>query len=358
LQAPTSVKLNDDEYHGICRVGVRIAVLAGDSTETNFHYLGDPVYTFTVDGRYNYGPIVADFNRDGQPEIAAFSEDGDGIYVTVDTTNTTPLFSVLAEKQTGNHFTVNPVASDVDVDGYPDVLIGGTDTVFAFNRELTLVTNFPLRVDDRFPESDIVSAVVSADIDGSSIPETIFPTDVGNMCSLGLEKTYGFPLSAGDLGVGSPVVFHDSTGGKLGYLGVDGWFYAWEVDLDTTHALWTMGGHDPEGSYALDQAELTPVVQYSDKLPRDKFYVYPNPVTDGRATLRYFLGENADRVTLSIYDFSGYQIGTFDGTATGGIDNEFVWECGGVTPGVYRCILKADFGGDTQTAFADIAVIR
>ena len=46
------------------------------------------------------------------------------------------------------------------------------------------------------------------------------------------------------------------------------------------------------------------------------------------------------------------------GDVTGGIDNEIIWNCSNVTPGIYRCVMEVDFGGSTETAFTDIAVLR
>ena len=73
---------------------------------------------------------------------------------------------------------------------------------------------------------------------------------------------------------------------------------------------------------------------------------------------RYFLGREPERVTLNIYDLSGERIATLDGTTIGETDNEVTWDCSGVTPGVYRCVIEVDFNGDQIRAFTDIAVIR
>jgi len=170
--------------------------------------------------------------------------------------------------------------------------------------------------------------------------------------------SYGFPLSGGERGAGSPVIFRDSTGGKLGYLGADGWFYAWDVDLDTTTNYWPMGGHDPAGTFAFEPSKLPDPRQFTVLLPEERFYNYPNPVVDGSTVIRYFLGQEAARVEIKIYDLSGVEIADMTGPTTGGLDNERVWNCSDVTPGVYRCMIEVDFGGRTETAFTDIAIIR
>jgi len=347
------------DHHGICRVADKLLLLAGDSLQTTLYYL-DSAYTdsFSLGDYYSFGPILVDVDRDDRPEVVAFSPEGQVILVTVDTTGGSPSFSVLREKETSFHITTNPIAGDVDGDGYPDIIIGGTNAIYAFNHELTLVTDFPIEVNDRFPDDDVIAAPVMADIQKGGAPEIIFPTFVGNVYSFGLDISYGFPLSGGERGAGSPVIFRDSTGGKLGYLGADGWFYAWDVDLDTTTNFWPMGGHDPEGTFAFEPSKLPDPRQFTVLLPEERFYNYPNPVTDGQTWIRYFLGQEAARVEIKIYDLSGMEIADMAGPTTGGLDHERVWNCSDVTPGVYRCMIEVDFGGRTETAFTDIAIIR
>jgi hypothetical protein len=120
-----------------------------------------------------------------------------------------------------------------------------------------------------------------------------------------------------------------------------------------------MGGHDPTGSFAFDSSSLSaPVSLHSGLFPEERFYNYPNPVVDGSTTIRYYLGEEASAVEFTIYDLSGKEVARFNGPRDGGVDNELVWVCSDATPGVYRCLIEVDFGGTTETAFTDIAVIR
>ncbi len=354
--------LSHELYHGICRVGEALILLAGDSSETVVYYLDSALTDSVVlEGMYSFGPISVDLNRDGAPEIVAVSPDGKIVCVTVDTSMATPSFHVYNERETGFPVTTNPIAGDVDGDGYADIVIGGTNAVYAFNQELILKTDFPLEVSDKYLDDDVIASPVMADIvtsGATSTPEIVFPTYVGNVYSFGLDLSPGFPLSGGELEAGSPVIFSDSTGGKLGYLGADGWFYAWEVEADSVRDYWLMGGHDPAGTFAFDNEKLLSPQPADIDFPRDKFFCYPNPVTDGRVTLRYFLGRAAENVTMNIYDLSGEQVANLSGTTLGGLDNEVVWNCSGVTPGVYRCVITVEFDGKEETAFTDIAVIR
>jgi len=154
------------------------------------------------------------------------------------------------------------------------------------------------------------------------------------------------------------LVFEGSTGARLGYLGGDGWFYAWEINLDPQGSFWPMAGHDASGSYALPTAALGDPNTDPNQLPSDRFYAWPNPVLDGSANIRYYLGETASHVSLTFYDLSGREIETLSGTVFDGVDNEVLWNCSGVTPGVYRCIIEATFDSGSEQLFTDIAVIK
>ncbi|MEE8575735.1 MAG: T9SS type A sorting domain-containing protein, partial [candidate division Zixibacteria bacterium] len=359
-----TAQIPDDQLHGICRIGDSLVVMGGDEVETRLHFVADDgIRFFGLGGYYQYGPITVDVNRDGKPEVAAFSDDGDAILVTIDPTATPVTFEILASVETGYRFTTNPTAGDIDRDGKPDVVIGGENAVYAFNEDLVLLTEFPLEVNDRQPFDTVRSALVVADIDnrdGLSTPELVFPTEAGNLYSFGLSPSYGFPLPGGDRVAGSAMLFSDDVSGYTGYLGSDGWFYLWHVDVtDSSTHDWPVEGADAERSFAFDTTTLVPLKSATNAFSSERFYNYPNPVTDGSTFFRYFLSAQPDDVTLTIYDFSGQEIARIDGASNSpGIDNEVNWDCSGITPGVYRCIIEVDYGGEVEHAFTDVAIIR
>jgi len=371
-------KFDEETYHGICRVGAQLLLVAGDSLapgaepETHLWLLnGADSVAYTLDGYYNLGPILVDVDRDETPEVVVMSSDGRVALVSVDLTVNAPAspFALKASRETGYDFTTNPVAGDLDLDGYPDIVVAGVNAVYAFNHQLTLLTDYPVEISDRLQYDDVtftgyyedlaIAAPVIGDVRKGGQPEIVIPTFAGNVYSFGPQLSYGFPLSAGERGAGSSLLFVDSSGaGRLAYLGADGWFYSWAVDHDPSRNYWPMGGHDPVGSFAFDGSLLGAPKQFSDLFPEEKFYNYPNPVTQGSTTIRYFLGREASSVKFAIYDLSGREVAQFDGPTSGGVDNEKIWLCSEATPGVYRCTIEVDFGGETKTAFTDIAVIR
>jgi len=354
-------------YYGHSRIGDDLVVLTsntitGENDYSTLHIVSDTVYTYDLDKLYIWGPVTADINLDGQPEIVLFTPEGDGLLLTVDTTGAETTFSILNQRAIGRLITTAPVIGDVDLDGRPDIIVGGVNELLAFNADLIFKTDFPREVDERFLEVGVIAPPVVADIERGGVPEIIFPTAVGNFYSYGSELSYGFPLSSGEQrwpgSSSSAVVFDDSTGSKLAFLGGDGWMYAWEVEPGMQASFWPMNGGGPEGKFTFESERLPTIAEPSTVFDDSRFYNYPNPVRGDQTCIRYYLGADASSVELKIFDLSGVEIEHLNGTTHGGADHEVLWYCSNVTTGVYRCVISVDFGGDTETAFTDIAIVR
>ena len=366
LIAPTAdiIDLTGRSFLGLCRTDDALIVMLGDSVTapTEIRYItASAVTSYELDGAYVYGPILVDVNRDGTEELVAFSRDGVGTYLSLDETGGDPVFTTLVTRSTGLEITTDPIAGDFDLDGYPEVVVGGVNSVMAFNNDLLLKTNFPIEVDDRFPQSAVIADPIMVDEESGGGPELVFPNSVGNFYSHGASLSYGFPLSSGEqlrYGSGSPAVkFSDGSDGLFGYLGGDGWFYAWYVDSDTEHDFWPMNGGGPEGRFRFDPAKLPSPAAASSDFDESRYYNYPNPVHD-ETRIRYYLGADARSVDLDIFDMSGVRITELSGPTAGGTDNELVWDCSDVGTGVYRCVITVVYPEKTHTAFTDIAIVK
>ena len=362
LPLPT-FPLTSSEFYGVAQIGSGFLAVGIHDDFTRLHYVdADGVTEYDIDGQYVFGPAVADLDRDGVPEIVLFDLAGDAMCVSLDTEAATPTFSISAQRSTGNPVSTNPVIGDMDADGYPDIVIGGIGMLYAYDRYLTTMTDFPMQTDDRYPDSVVIAAPVIADISREATPELVFPTSAGNMYAYGLDKAFGFPVSNGRQKFGvsgsSAVIFNDSTGGKLAYLGGDGWLYAWEVDADTVSNYWPMTGGGPEGTFEIPDAKFATPAASAGVLDEKRFYNYPNPTSVDSTVIRYYLDGPATSVTFNIYDMSGTRVDELSGTTLADADNEVVWQCGKVVPGVYRCVIEVKYPSGTKTAFKDIAVVR
>jgi M6 family metalloprotease-like protein len=349
--------LDGPMYHGMARIGNYAVVSEGDSTVTRVSFISTSDSAMaSVSGMYEFGPVVADLNADGIADAVVFSRDGSMAVFAIDTIGANDATVTLSmTRETGLRFESAPSIT-IAPDGYPQILIGGSGKLYAIDHNGYPAKDFPVDTDDRYPDADVFLAPVTGDIAGSGEQEILFSTNAGSVYAHGAEPVYGFPLNGGEFSSGSCVVFHDSTGGKIGYIGADGWFYAWDVDKADSSSVWPMYGHDPEGTNAL--LNLPAVSHSSETVIEKSYFSYPNPVTTGQTTIRYQLGANVSTAQLAIFDLSGVEIVRFDGTVLEGT-NEYAWDCSGVTPGVYRCVLEVKNGsGDNKTLFTDIAVIR
>jgi hypothetical protein len=354
------LSVNQAVYSGIVKVGGSIIAMSSFNNQTFWHYVNQNsiVDSYNIDGDYNLGPIVGDLNLDDIDELVAVSPNGDIAVIELAPTLGSDMFTGFRSENTGFQFNVNPIVADVDLNGLPEIIIGGSNSIIALDYQLNLITSFPIEINNQNPSDNPTAAPISVNIQFDGQVEMIIPTEVGNIFSYGPNRSFGFPLSAGEKTIGSPLFINDNIGGKLGYLGSDGWFYLWHVEADSISNFWTMAGADPSGSYNFDNDKLGDIIGPIALLPENRYYNYPNPVVDGTTTIRYYLGDDANSVKLLIYDLNGQEIAKLNGSTFGLIDNEVEWNCTDITPGVYRCIIQAEFDNSTEKAFTDIAVIR
>lgn len=376
--------IEEDIPYGFARMNNVTMAIAGDSLETYVRlYLVKPgrVHGLNLEGFYNYGPVVLDLDRDDEQEIMVVSPNGMVKLVSIDADSDVQPFTAESSYMTDDSVFANPVVADIDNSGFAEIILCGRNKIHVLDRYFTELLDFPITIDKRYPNTVAVAPPVVADIDGDGRQDIVVIADNGNCYAFDPELLYGFPLSAGGIGVnyillnddihdsnsqykavvnygyGSPVLYPRYGGGGLGYLGGDGWFYSWDVMYDASLAHWPMNGGDASGMFNFPTDRLVDPIVYADRLPNRQFFCYPNPTEDGRTTIRYFLGAPAE-VTLKFFDMVGRVVDERRLTGLGGVANEYSWNGSMLASGVYRCIIQADFGGETQTAFTDIAIVK
>ncbi len=372
----SSPPIQNVKPQGVARIGNDFVVLAGDVDETNIelYYINHPDTikdTFDLRGSYIYGPVVVDLDRDGSSEVVTCTPDGDVKVVTIDTSLANP-FVLYKAVSLYDSIYANPVIADIDEDGYPDIIAGGKNKVIGLDRNLVTLKNFPIRIDRAFTNEHVMSSPVIGDINNDHAKDIIVVTSAGNCYALSSDYflneqlLYGFPLAAGfpmepsGFDVSPALLYKRDLGGGLGFLGNDGWFYSYDVGYDSSRWDWPMGGGDPEGTYSFAASKLGAVNISQEKLPADEFFCYPNPTLDGKTTIRFYVGEDAD-VTLKFYDMTGKRVSERTGISVQrGETHDVEWNGSSLSTGVYRCIIEAKFAksGETLSSFTDIAIIK
>ncbi|UCD38156.1 MAG: hypothetical protein JSW54_01335 [Fidelibacterota bacterium] len=92
-------------------------------------------------------------------------------------------------------------------------------------------------------------------------------------------------------------------------------------------------------------------------LDKSRVYNYPNPVTDGRTTVRFFIG-SVNKATVSIFTIDGLLVKRIELTNLIPNDyNEWIWEVGDNPSGLYYGVIEVE-DSRKESALIKIAVVR
>jgi hypothetical protein len=98
--------------------------------------------------------------------------------------------------------------------------------------------------------------------------------------------------------------------------------------------------------------------QISTFFPKDRAYNWPNPVYGDETNIRYYVSEDS-RINIKIFDLAGDFVAELNDNATGGFDNETVWNVSDIQSGVYFANIKAEStSGQSEEKIIKIAIIK
>jgi hypothetical protein len=169
----------------------------------------------------------------------------------------------------------------------------------------------------------------------------------------------GFPLTAGSAVITTPFLFN--VMGKVGLIlsCADSSLYAWQFKTQYVDSLmpWPGFHHDATQSNTTQGLSVYHGPDISEFFPKSRAYNWPNPVYDGKTSIRYFLGSPAS-VMIRIYDIAGDRITEFPGPGVGGVDNEIEWNTRSIPPGIYLAKIEARGATGSGDTFIKIAVVK
>jgi hypothetical protein len=115
--------------------------------------------------------------------------------------------------------------------------------------------------------------------------------------------------------------------------------------LDLDHSYWLNPRSRPSGFPMSTGSHTT---QFSPNLGAPKAYNYPNPITEGHTTFRFFVGISAGNIQVRIYDSAGFLVKDDLELKNGDVIvnefNEIPWDNIQVDSGLYLAEIKRDFG--------------
>jgi hypothetical protein len=297
--------------------------------------------------------IVGDILRNGRTEIVAAS--GDKLSLI----DETGLISWTREHAGIGGKTA---LGDINSDGFPEIVIVGDSKILAFNRNGTLMDDFPVDLNRYDLGGVIEGSPILADIDNDDNPDIVVGLPGGSVYSVDFrgDRLSGFPLPS-SFGIGSsPAIGDFNHNGMVDIVAVEksGAAKAWDlgVGYDSLNAPWPVSGGDRLNSGYLGRSFQKPILTTDEQLPENSVYCYPNPAT-GSTTVRYYLNSDSD-VRIDIFDFMGDRIHSARVAGQAHSDNEYVWHCADVASGIYYCRIEAAGDSGETWRMIKIAVVN
>lgn len=338
--------------------------------------------------------VSADFDRDGDADIAAVGSFGNAILWSGSARTVFPGWPRRFARGTAKVGEPGGLAlGDLDRNGRPELIFAGTDRLYAVDLSGIPLPGWPVKImgnesvgqatsSARYPAGIAGTSPLVADLDGSGAPEVVLGTADGQILAWSaagkafagraLSKTSGsgvaptyqqsyWPLAAGGQILDSirppylPVGFTNGRADRLAALSSLSSLDAFV--LSGGRSVWplALGGAGRSGylpDSLLDAVQTRPA-GISD------FHLFPSPVRQGRATFRYELGKDATSARLTVYDQTGFQVLDRSGLPGQAGRRDVMLQNLAWGTGVYAARLEVKWtGGGSNEAWVRFGVIR
>lgn len=308
------------------------------------------------------GPIIADLDRDGLYDIVLTA--GSKLVIAEDVVSSGAT-DISASSLWFKSFPLDsepsgePVAADIDLDGYPEILVSVGGTCLAFRSNGVGADGFPLTLSSGDTSETIAAQPLICDFDGDGGPEAGFPTSNMRFMSFSGKRASisGFPVALPCALDGTPVIFQKSASGisALAWSSGDGSVYVRDLpaSISTKKSWWPMwrGQASLSGSIANEDIE-TPVKTSATF----SVFCYPNPIANGSGVFR-IVPEMATDIRVTVFTIDGRKIFEAyipENMVIPGVPNEIRMDASRFASGLY--IAKVKTRSHTETC--KVGVLR
>ncbi|GJQ61280.1 MAG: hypothetical protein SCALA702_03330 [Melioribacteraceae bacterium] len=235
------------------------------------------------------------------------------------------------------------------------VFVSKGDKIGAWNMSGAAVDHFPIKVTNQnFVE---IPSVVKAKV--NQITYIYSVTEDGKIYAFNTtdgKLVDGYPLSLGTSSYSSPSIFVNSADETfINLISTNGKVYSYQGGFLSELSAWNglYGGNNNSGFVKNDSYTSK---QFS--FDEARAYNWPNPVYEDVTYIRYYVGDDSS-VEIKIFDIAGDLVAELSDEATGGFDNETVWNVSDIQSGVYFAHLNVTGNsGGSATKIIKIAVIK
>lgn len=286
-----------------------------------------------------------------------------------------------------------PVIGDIDADGYPDIVVTGVDDeslyLYAFNHLGNLKNNFPVMVsaicltpcvneplitdmdDDGYPDIIVTlpdgalgwDMTIEETVDDEVVTrDTTFALPTGGLSCYNYhgDRLGGFPLSTSTVINIEPAIgnFDSDAAYEIAAIDSAGFFSVWDLETtpDSIDTPWSQAGGGINRAGYLSPSYEKPISIQEAFLDAAMVYNYPNPAGD-ETNFRYYVDRAAD-INIKIFDMTGELVDELTGETSGRVDDEITWDCSAYASGVYYARFEAVADDASESVMIKVALIK
>ncbi len=307
------------------------------------------------------GPVIADLDRNGAYDLVLTAGSkliiaGDVFPSAASDALSTLWFKSfpLAAEPSGE-----PVAADIDLDGFPEIIVSFGVQCRAYRANGVLADGFPITLPPGDTAETISSQPLVCDFDGDGGPEAGLTTSDLRFAAFSGQRSSisGFPVSLAGPISDSPAVFARSASGKaaLAWRSTGGDVYVRDLPASASvrSSWWPMwrGNATLSGSLPNERIQ-SPVKQTA---PFSAF-CYPNPIAGGSGVFR-IVPDSATDIRVTVFTADGRKVFEAylpENMVTPGVPNEIRMDASRFASGLY--LAKVTTRSHTETC--KVGVLR
>ena len=355
-------------------------------TDKGAIYVQDREIKLNGKSKEKFRLACTDLDRDGVVDVIAVGSRGTvaaaGVVESKKGLNWSKTYKRGSEGTSGlMHETSGIAMGDINGDGYPEIVFLGDNLVYALDRSGLPLGGFPVKITRGSPVYAFFSDPLLVDVNGDDTPEILVPSSDGIVYAYtgkGKSVNGQFPLAAGSLEmldslgtiqpmsifVANAVPDKKSAGPEIYALHREN-MSAFRLrkaskNAASSAAAWTLpsGGNERTGFF--DASRLDEAKKKEAKKEITEFFVYPNPVKDGKAKARFEIGAPAKTATFELYDITGLCVfkKKMSDLNAGRNESENL-DLKSLGSDVYTARLKVEFeGGKTKQKVFRVGIVR